>query len=157
MVKIIQLPGITLPQLVTSPIYEGSHFTWGEATRDGERMPVQTNFDGVIIPAAQITSNIIKITKELDRIRSQFGDRPIRVTSWLRPPAINRAVGGVRNSQHLLGWAVDIQVGDLDPQYVAAKLRDSWAGGLGDSQAFTHLDLRHLMGRASAQWNYGNA
>jgi zinc D-Ala-D-Ala carboxypeptidase len=101
MVKIIQLPGITLPQLVTNPIYNGSHFTWGEATRNGERMPEQTNFDGVIIPAAQITSNIIKIAKELDQIRSEFGDRPITVTSWLRPPAVNKAVNGARRSQHL--------------------------------------------------------
>lgn len=157
MVKIIQLPGITLPQRATDPIYSGSHFTWGEATREGERMPEQTEFDGIIIPAAQITSNIIKIAKELDKIRSQFGDRPITVTSWLRPPAINRAVGGVRNSQHLLGWAVDIQIEGYNPRTVASRLQDNWVGGLGDSEAFTHLDLRHLMGRSSARWNYGFA
>jgi hypothetical protein len=154
---IIQLPGITLPQLLTSPIYSGSHFTWGEATREGERMPEQTDFDGVVIPAAQITSNIIKIAKELDKIRSQFGDRPITVTSWLRPRVINRAVNGVRNSQHLLGWAVDIQVNGIHPHDVATRLMDSWPGGLGDSSAFTHLDLRHLMGRSSARWDYGFA
>lgn len=157
MVKIIQLPGITLPQRATDPIYSGSHFTWGEATKNGARMPEQTEFDGIIIPAAQITSNIIKIAKELGKIRSQFGDRPITVTSWLRPPAINRAVGGVRNSQHLLGWAVDIQIEGYNPRTVANRLKDSWAGGLGDSEAFTHLDLRHLMGRACARWDYGFA
>jgi hypothetical protein len=157
MPQILQLPGITLPQLATSPIYSGSHFTWGEATKNGERMPEKTEFDGVIIPAAQITSNIIKIAKELDKIRSQFGDRPITVTSWLRPPGVNRAVNGVRNSQHLLGWAVDIQIADYDPRTVANRLEDDWAGGLGDSDAFTHLDLRHLMGRASARWDYGYA
>lgn len=157
MSRTIQIPGITQPQLLTAPIYNGSHFTWGEATRDGERMPQQTNFEGVIIPAAQITSNIIKITKELDKIRSQFGDRPITVTSWLRPPAINRDVGGARSSQHLLGWAVDIQIEGLKPTYVASQLRSSWAGGLGNSRIFTHLDLRHLMGWAGVEWNYGNA
>jgi uncharacterized protein YcbK (DUF882 family) len=120
-------------------------------------MPEQTNFDGVIIPAAQITSNIIKIAKELDQIRSEFGDRPITVTSWLRPPAVNKAVNGARRSQHLLGWAADIQIDGYDPRTVANRLKDDWAGGLGDSEAFTHLDLRHLMGISSAYWDYGFA
>jgi hypothetical protein len=156
-VKTIQLPGITLPQLLTTPIYSGSHFNWGEATRNGDRMPVDTNFGGVIIPAAQITSNIIKIAKELDIIRADFGDHPIIVTSWLRPPDVNRAVGGARMSQHLLGWGVDLRIEGYDPNTVAARLRRIWAGGLGDSDAFTHVDLRHLMGWSSAQWDYGYA
>jgi hypothetical protein len=88
---------------------------------------------------------------------SAVGDRPITVTSWLRPPRVNRAVGGAGNSQHLLGWAVDIQIQGYNPRTVASRLKDSWAGGLGDSAAFTHLDLRHLLGRASARWDYGNA
>jgi hypothetical protein len=54
----IQLPGIIKPVKCSDPIYVGSHFTWGEATKDGTRIPTETNFDGIIIPAAQITSNI---------------------------------------------------------------------------------------------------
>ena len=109
------------------------------------------------ISAAQITSNIIKIARELDKIRADFGDNPITVTSWYRDPVSNRRVGGVANSQHLLGWAVDIQIQGFEPKTVAAKLKGSWAGGLGDSSAFTHLDLRHLMGWSSARWDYGFA
>jgi zinc D-Ala-D-Ala carboxypeptidase len=154
---LIKLPGITQPQHANSPIYSGSHFTWGEATRYGERMPCDTEFDGDTIPAAQITSNIIKLAHELDKIRSHFGDRPIHVTSWLRPPDVNKDVGGVRNSQHLLGWAADILVSGIDPNDVAAKLTDTWPGGLGDSSVFTHVDMRHLMDRASARWDYGFA
>jgi hypothetical protein len=153
----MQLPGITKPVKSSDPIYLGSHFTWGEATKDGTRIPTQTNFDGVIIPAAQITSNIIKIAKELDKIRTDFGNKPITVNSWYRDPESNRDVGGVRNSQHLLGWAADILIEGYDPNEVAAKLIDTWPGGLGDSRSFTHLDLRHLMGRAAASWDYGNA
>ena len=153
----IRLPGISTPVALTAPIYVGSHFTWGEATRNGGRMPVDTPFDGDIISAGTIVSNIIKITKELDSIRSQFGDRSITVTSWLRPPNVNKAVGGVSNSQHLLGWAVDILIDGYSPRTVAAKLNPTWRGGLGDSAGFTHLDMRHLAQQSAARWNYGNA
>lgn len=153
----ILIPGISKPVTLDQPIYSGSHFTWAEATKNGTRIPSQTNFGGTIIPAAQITGNIVKIAKELDKIRSEFGDKPISINSWYRDPVSNQAVGGVRNSQHLLGWAVDIQIQGYTPNTVAAKLTSSWRGGLGDSSAFTHLDLRHLMGWSSARWDYGFA
>ena len=79
------------------------------------------------------------------------------MTSWLRPPAANKIVGGVSNSQHLLGWAVDIQIKGYLPRDVATALDATWGGGLGDSLTFTHLDMRHLMGRTRARWDYGNA
>ncbi len=157
MARTIQLPGITQPQLLTSPIYNGSNFTWAEATKQGQRIPCQTTFEGMVISGAQITANIVKIARELDRLRADFGNRPIIITSWYRDPISNKEVGGVRNSQHILGWAVDMQVWGLDPNDVAAKVEDSWSGGLGDSTAFTHLDLRHLMGWSAARWNYGFA
>lgn len=31
----------------------------------------------------------------------------VTITSWLRSPAKNRAVGGVKRSAHLLGWGID--------------------------------------------------
>jgi hypothetical protein len=153
----IQLPGITQPQLTTSPIYKGSHFTWGEATNEGTRIPCQTSFGGIIIPAAQITSNIVKLAHKLDEIRELLGDKPITITSWLRPPDVNKAIGGVPNSQHLLGWAADLQVEGLDPYQVYTILKKIWAGGLGNNPVYTHVDLRQLMGWSSARWNYGNA
>lgn len=153
----IVLPGISQPRQLTDQIYAGSHFTWGEATKNGTRLPCQTNFGGMQIPAAQITSNIVKLAYKLDEIRELFGNNPVTITSWLRPPDVNRAVGGVRNSQHLLGWAADIQIEGIDPHDVAALLQQTWAGGLGDSSAFTHVDLRQLMGWSSARWDYGFA
>jgi hypothetical protein len=156
-VKSIQLPGITLPQLLITPIYKGSNFTWGEATKNGTRIPTDTEFNGNLIPAAQITGNIIKIARKLDEIREIFDNTPIIITSWYRDPESNRDVGGVRNSQHLLGWAADFQVWGKDPNDVAARLKQTWAGGLGDSEAFTHADMRQLMGWSSARWDYGFA
>ncbi len=153
----VKLAGITKDVKLSDPIYVGSNFNWGEATKNGSRLPVQSTIDGVIVPAAQITANIVKIARELDKVRADFGNRPITVTSWYRDPVSNKAVGGVRNSQHLWGWAADIQIDGYAPHEVAAKLQDTWAGGLGDSDSFTHLDLRHLLGRAAARWDYGNA
>jgi hypothetical protein len=155
--NIIKLPGITLPQLLSTPIYSGSHFSWGEATKEGARLPEDTYFEGNLIPAAQITSNMIKLAHKLDEIREIFDDHPVTITSWLRPSGVNRAVGGVPNSQHLLGWAADIQIDGYNPHDVADKLRQTWAGGLGDSSAFTHVDMRQLMGWSSARWDYGFA
>ena len=155
--KTLLLPGISQPVALNQPIYAGSHFTWGEVTKDGMRLPIATPFEGMVIPAAQIVRNAISLAKELDKVRADFGDSPIHITSWLRPPEVNKAVGGVPNSQHLIGWAADIQIDGYAPHDVAAKLTHTWVGGLGDSSVCTHLDLRHLLGLSSARWNYGFA
>lgn len=44
----------------------------------------------------------------LQPIRDAYG-QPIIVTSGYRCPALNAAVGGVKNSQHVLGQAADIK------------------------------------------------
>jgi uncharacterized protein YcbK (DUF882 family) len=150
----LQVPGIQNPVDLTSPLYRESHFTWAEFTRNGARIPQNTSFGGILIPAAQITQNGVSLARELDKIRSQFGNRPIHINSWYRPPAVNKAAGGVPDSQHLLGWAADIVIEGYTPHQVAAILTKIWLGGLGDSSIFTHLDLRHLMNRASARWDY---
>lgn len=120
-------------------------------------MPQSTSFEGRIYTPAEITANGILLAQQLDKIRSQFGDRPIHIISWLRPPLVNKAVGGVANSQHIIGWAADIQIEGYAPKQVATILTKTWPGGLGDNPSFTHLDLRQLLGLASARWDYGAA
>ena len=44
----------------------------------------------------------------LQPIRDAWG-KPIKVTSGYRCPRLNTMVGGVKNSQHVLGQAADIQ------------------------------------------------
>lgn len=153
----ILLPGMATPVELSSPMYSNSHFTWAEFTRNGERLPETTDFGGIILSPQQIVANGVKLARALDLVRTQFGDNPVRIVSWLRPTAINKAVGGVPNSQHRIGWAADITIDGYQPRQVAAKLRPTWAGGLGDSIAFTHLDLRQMLGLAAARWNYGFA
>ena len=130
--KTIKVPGLSKPVALDAPIcLESPHFSWAEATKGGARIPESEN----------ITRNIIRIATELEDVRDTFGGRSITITSWYRPPAINRAVGGARFSQHLQGHAVDIIIAGLDPRDVSNKLADTWQGGLGDSDSFTHLDL----------------
>ena len=52
------------------------------------------------------------IEQLLDPIRAAWGG-PITVNSGYRSPALNKAVGGVSNSQHMKGEAADITVGSV--------------------------------------------
>ena len=49
------------------------------------------------------------VASVLNSIQRHF-DRPVVVTSGYRCEALNKAVGGVPNSQHMLGEAVDFYV-----------------------------------------------
>ena len=51
------------------------------------------------------------VEKVLDRVREKIKE-PIIVTSGFRSVEVNKKVGGVRNSQHLLGCAADITLKD---------------------------------------------
>lgn len=55
----------------------------------------------------------------LDPLRLFYG-KPIRISSGFRNAAVNKAVGGVANSQHLRGEAADIDAGSrLANQHLA--------------------------------------
>lgn len=133
----ITLPGYQSRFYLSDPIIPGGHFTWAEATKGGSRIPVNKS----------IVENILAIALELEEIRKLFDNRPIIITSWYRDPVSNRAVGGVSNSFHLTGKAVDLYVKGLNIHDVQNKLIDYWyrgnKGGLGRgaNRGFVHLDL----------------
>lgn len=142
--RLVRIPEVG--QVYSSqPVYPGSHFSWGELTKGLDRVP----------ESVAVTRNLIKLAKHLDAVRELLGGRAITITSGYRPRAVNRAVGGASNSRHLYGDAADILVAGLSPHGVYQRL-NAWhgnKGGLGDSAAFTHLDLRGYQ----ARWDYGNA
>lgn len=59
-------------------------------------------------PSETIERNLTRLAENvLEPLREAWG-KPIVVSSGYRCPALNKAVGGVSNSQHLLGEAADI-------------------------------------------------
>lgn len=63
----------------------------------------------------------MKITAEgMEKVRALLG-KPIRVSSWLRQPELNQAIGGSRISSHMDGWAVDFVCPAYGTPYEVAK------------------------------------
>ncbi|MEM9244289.1 MAG: D-Ala-D-Ala carboxypeptidase family metallohydrolase [Cyanobacteria bacterium P01_F01_bin.153] len=135
----IRVPGVGLVG-TNDLIVPGGNFTWGEATKGGDRIPANST----------ISRNIITMARRMEDIRARLGNRPMRITSWYRPPAVNRAVGGARNSTHLYGHGVDFIVVGLSARSAQRILDPWWPGGLGYGPNFTHMDNRGYR----ARWNY---
>lgn len=134
---------INLPKLgktdISSKIIPNGNFTWSEATRGGTRIPADE----------KIVDNIIIAAKNMEEIRKYFGNKPILITSWYRDPQSNALVGGVKDSVHMQGLAIDFNVSGIKPSEVYSKLDSYWGarGGLGKYSGFTHVDSRGTKAR----------
>ena len=128
------------------------YFTENDVTNgDDRRIPVK---------GSEVERNVFSMALELDKIRAEWG-APIGVTSWYRPPAVNREVGGATFSQHITGGAVDIYTLDGRDYAFEDFLDAHWGGGLGygvsSGKGFTHLDLREggwRRGPGTIRWTY---
>ncbi|MEO0756350.1 MAG: D-Ala-D-Ala carboxypeptidase family metallohydrolase [Cyanobacteria bacterium J06648_16] len=120
-------------------IIPNGNFTWAEATRGGARMPAnQATVDGMI-----------RIAKLAQQARDRIG-RPFIITSWYRPPAVNRRVGGASNSRHIVGDAIDFYVPGLTGNQIYWALDPWWPGGLGRYTRYpslSHIDARGYRAR----------
>ena len=65
------------------------------------------------IPSFEVVDNLNRLADYLDGIRAKFG-KPILISSGYRCPMLNKAVGGVVNSQHLKGLAADLVCSDIE-------------------------------------------
>lgn len=63
-------------------------------------------------PTFEVVDNLNRLADYLDGIREKLG-KPILVNSGFRCPVLNKAVGGVANSQHLKGLAADVVCSDM--------------------------------------------
>lgn len=93
----------------------------------------------------------------LERVRTQFGGKPIVITSGYRPPAINKSVGGASGSEHLYNapgvGAVDFVIQDADMMAVQRWCDQNWPYSLGyAAPQFIHLGIRQ--GRPRIRWDY---
>jgi len=92
------------------------HFTVGEFFRSGTaiRLGIDNNPDahpGEGISTAEVLENLRALcTEVLEPLRRRVGR--VIITSGYRCQELNKAVGGVWNSQHLKGEAADIFVPD---------------------------------------------
>lgn len=86
------------------------YFTLKELTKSStaERLKIDNT------PSAAVVKNLTALVdKVLDPLRELYG-KPIYISSGYRCPRLNKAVGGVANSQHLTGQAVDINQGSFE-------------------------------------------
>ena len=67
------------------------------------------------VPNEAQVENLKRVCRWLERLRKRWndkygdGDDPIVINSGFRSAAVNKAVGGVPTSNHLMGCAVDIR------------------------------------------------
>ena len=90
------------------------------------------------MPSFEIVDNLNRLADYLDNIREKLG-KPILVSSGYRCPVLNKAVGGVANSQHQKGLAADLVCADMES--LEKVLRET--GG------FDQLIKEHLKGSTS--------
>ena len=90
------------------------HFTLGELCKTSAKTA-----DGDI-PSHVHIENLKRLCGWLEELRRRWnniygeGDDPIIINSGYRSEAVNKAVGGVKGSNHLTGYAVDIRVAGIE-------------------------------------------
>ncbi len=92
-------------------------------------------------PSQEVIDNLTALVDNvLDPLRELYG-KPIRITSGYRCPRLNKAVGGVSNSQHLTGQAADITLRDKAKNKELFELIQS-----------AHLPFDQLIDEYGFQW-----
>jgi len=110
--------------------------------------------DGAVMPS-DVAKNVKQLAENLQVLRD-YVKKPIKINSGYRSPAWNQKVGGVSNSQHLLGNASDIVISGMSPNEVARTIETLIAsgkmkqGGLGIYPNFVHYDIRGTKARWKA-------
>ena len=104
------------------------HFSLGEFTKSNSHPEVYN------IPSHEAIANMKRLCQWLEVLRERYNDKyvvvngdvsttldmtgrveePIRINSGYRSPQLNRKIGGVANSNHLTGCAVDIRVSGME-------------------------------------------
>lgn len=96
------------------------HFSIAEATVTNTGLP-----NG---PGATELMALLRSALRMELVRATLGNNSIRISSWFRNDAVNRAVGGSIRSQHLSGEAIDFTCPSFgDVREICAALWASYA------------------------------
>jgi len=100
----------------------------------------------------------LELAQFMEKARAAFGGKPLIITSGYRPPAINAAVGGASQSEHLYDapdtGAVDFYIDGVDVYQLQNWCDRTWlySLGYGAPKGFVHLGIRP--GRRKIRWDY---
>ena len=97
-------------------------------------------FDSPDKPGSGLTMDPV-VLGMIDAARKAYG-KPIKVNSGFRTPEHNSKVGGVSNSSHLKGLAIDIACSDSNERFLllGALLKVGFKR-LGVGTSFIHVDV----------------
>ena len=104
------------------------------ACNDGSQTPLQVYY------------RLQKLAIQLQVLR-EYLNTPITVNSGYRSVEYNKRIGGVKNSQHILGNAADITVKGYTPKNIYNAIEflidkgEMLQGGLGLYNGFLHYDI----------------
>jgi len=90
------------------------HFTLAEATVTSQKA------DNTPTPAH--LENIKKTAAQLEKVREACGNVPLKINSFYRSAAVNKAVGGSPTSAHSIGYAVDFNASGLTVAEVCERI-----------------------------------
>lgn len=91
------------------------HFSLEEMTR------TQTGLEND--PPTAVAGNILRLCELLEQIRDRIG--PLRINSGYRSLGVNKAVGGVPASAHMLGLAADVVPSQVSLAVMFDLVRDT--------------------------------
>jgi len=125
------------------------HITYGELTlsQEARRFTKQHQCD-----------TALELCEFLEKVREEFNNKPLIITSASRPEPINSAVGGARNSEHTYDapskGAIDFYIEGVNIWTLQDWCDRHWpySIGYGARKGFVHLGMRP--GKPKVRWDY---
>lgn len=122
------------------------HFTYGEMNR------CNSDWSGGAVSAATARANALQVMWQLEALRHALGDRSISTSSGFRSYSCNSAAGGVSNSNHLYGRAIDL-IGSPSFCQMAQEARYHGFNEILGPGYPDHSDHAHLGNQGSRFWS----
>mgnify|MGYP000011711425 FL=1 len=131
------------------------HFNLNEFTRSDYAK--KYNIDNT--PNQEQLFNIKMVAILMETVRNILGSKPLIITSGFRSKELNKAIGGVSNSAHTEGYAVDFYCNHLDIKEAASILEASMLIFdqliLESSRKIIHLSFDPKLRRDTLTQKYG--